>query len=523
MPTKEQLVLIAKARAKKAAQAPDQEGSMSDVFGMAGESLGAMVPEGAPRAAVQGLSGGLASTVEGIRQLWNKATGDEEELATLNRETEQRKNRLKELTADSPTAATDGEVTSYALPMMAGAKVASAAGKVPQAGTTLGNTLRAMAGGAAGGAASGATQALTPEEEANRGELTKSSAMWGAAGGGIGAPVSALASKIRSAGRKLDPVAAIEDFVARTTGATRASDTGAASTKVSEATRKAKERLEKGYGKQYSKIELDTSLPAVPMDVTQYNITDEVLSEALGSSGAGKRVRDALSKGTASVVLGPGGNPYPANLTFRDVRQAIRDLKDIEMSTSDRARRRSIRAGREQLEADLNAWAAGDKKAGEALSAARAVDDKWRDKVGPMRNKGTPVGDYTRKGARESDLLSGFLGPNKGDAVEELLGRVPKTRAPLRERYGIELLRNPKRAGAAESTAEALLSPQEREYLALAGRKLADRDPVKGVLSKYLRVGNLPRYGDNTPDLVSRNFLADALKGYVGSRLLTEE
>lgn len=159
----------------------------------------------------------VASTGRGIRQLWNYATGDKEELAQLQQQEEEARRR------DAPLLATGagrggqivGHVAQAAIPVGAGAKAATTAGKIglnmglgagmaALAPTVEGESRgqNALVGGAIGGLIPGAGRAVSLVNEAKGTALRAVGRALGG-GGATNAEIRALAQEsAREAGNK---------------------------------------------------------------------------------------------------------------------------------------------------------------------------------------------------------------------------------------------------------------------------------------------------------------------------------
>ena len=555
--TPEALKLQAQARRRRAeaeGQAPGGKPgvSMSDVFGETSATMVDALPDFLKGGKTQGFVAGLtnvpANAIEGIRQVAN--LGDPEELAQLNAEKDQRKAKLDELIGENEGSALAGEVVGSLIPAglaMRGARALEqvpAAARVLQSGTgILGKTGRAVTAGGVGGGLAAGSQSLGTEAEQSgeRGIDAAVGTGLGIFGGAVGAPAAHLWRAGRDQFRKLAPEKALEDFLEKSVGVTRGSNVadivdslrGKAEGKVAD--------MRKAFDRLYARVERNPALPQVALKNTQVGQIDPGLAETLGNFGPAKRVLKLMDEGSANPVqiLGPNGQPISAPhraVDFQDVRQTRRHLKGLIDKEQDPAKKTVLEGIRNRLEKDLDEWAGSDPTAMAARDAASEIDELYRTRMGPMVNKGQPVGDWRRKGFSEKGLNTGAMGTQTGAEIEDIATRIPGTRGDARRYYAAKMLGKGTMGETApylrmNSTRDRLFRPQERQYMDTIADALRNdaKEPwwikqFPNALQDRLPTGTsvLP-YGQLPTPAASRNALIDFLKAGTVTRAYTSE
>lgn len=479
-------------------------------------------------------------TLSGPRQLLNKLMGDEEDLSELNQAEAARRAYV-----DATRSGEGGAVTAGRIAGSAGIPMAAAATLPSKLAGGLNAVTRTALGGSIGGAASGAMSSLTPEEEDAGDRATNT-----VAGGLIGAALPGVLRGAHYAGTKLKEVAgrllpddALEDFLRREANTTRSTNVNETYESVAG---KAGARYDEAYSDYQSRlraVEGDSSLPPVTMNNSSAVEIGPEISAQLADEPRIRRVVSAVSdRANTSIVIpnGAGGySPVGGNIGFDEARQAVRDInKKISLlergERTDTALVSKLREVRDAIEADLSDWAGKSRVSGDAYAAAKGLDAEYRDVIGPMRNKDTPVGGWRDSGYEERTFNNQFMAPDRGSEVKELMERVPGTEDEVRQLYASKLL--PGR-GAEQSvtmmrpnsTRDVLFTDEQKAYMDELASKLRqpDRDTmlrqagrmadsVSGdFLEKALR--GIHRYG-NAPEPYKMSAIKDALRMYGASQ-----
>ena len=529
------------------AQAPAQGGSFLDNIPhyqiprgiITGEADNPMAAYGA------GLREAGGGMVRGARQLFNKLTGDEEELAQLNAQEQQARQDWEQRSAEHPIAGGAGKIVgNVGAPLAAAAMLPAAAGGGAVGAGGL--ALRTLLGGATG-AAGGAAQPLTPEEEA-QGDRGQNALVSGTIGAVIPG-VTAGASRLGNALRKVNADEAVEDFAERALGASHSKGSAAAYEGVKSQIDNQYAKLREGFSKAYDDIE-KVDLPPVKLTASS-RLSDETLNLPEEVSNAlkptARRVAEALKRGSTktSAIVDASGKPIrdPREVSFADVRDTIRELRAAKRALpyTDNGIQQSKRLDAliQNLDDDLASWGQKGADQGRTLAAAKNLDAEYAEKVAPFSSKDAPIGKFRRGVGDERNFDRQFLRDDSGSAMADLTTRVPESKALARELYGHKLM-NPQgpvtkaRALQGGTLGEALLSKGEREYLKRVADSVKDGKASVGALSPTLErllkvVGaekldtmlhGVEKYGQGRKN---STIMADMLRAYSAGQLATEE
>lgn len=486
-------------------------------------------------------------TGRGTRQLFNKLTGDDEELARLNQEEEAIRARDEAMTSQSPLAAKLGSGAAMLAPMAipalpVGGMGASLAGRV--------------ALGAGAGALSGASGALTPEEE-GQGRRELGAIMGGALGGGI--PLAtAGASKLAQMMRRMDPDDALQRFTKEQLGASRGGENLPAYERVGQNVQDAEAQAREKFTELYAKLEKNPELPPVKLGSTSKisgdmptNLGDEVM---MSMSPTARKVIGSVSSGsthTSPILDKTGKNiEFPESTTFADVRETIRELRRVRriLAKNEGTAPQAAQLVRieDALQSDLDTWAAKSEGLHDVLGEAGRIDRAYREEVVPFFSGQTKLGKYGKTGQYDEQTLDRmFMNPQSGKDLKDLLSRVPKTEDDLRQIYGSKLLQargatSNIRSLEGGTTGEVLLKPAERQYLTTIADKLRDENPVGsvnlGIITKALRMPGIKKavnslmgvdpYSEIPKGVYKTQYLVDALRAVAagqGANELMEE
>lgn len=340
----------------------------------------------------------------------------------------------------------------------------------------MGGGTRSLLAGTVAGAGFGALQPTT------EGESQGLNAALGAGGAATGQLVAKGGGKLFDAFRKMEAPDALEDFTTRALGVGRSTEKGPMYEGVTNAVEAERDRLAQEFARRYGNVEGAATQP-VTMQATS-RLSDEALSlpeEVMNSLNPGaQRVMSALRRGstkTSPIVDTAGENIVsPRNVSFVDVRDTVRQLRKAKraMPHTDAgvARGQQIDNLIERLDQDLSTWGRpsgmGPGNA-DILRGARQTDADYASQVAPFDSRDTVIGQLRRGMGDEGAIDRLFLGDNKGQAMDELLSRVPQAREDARALYGSKLLRERGDTSAIRqleggTTAEQLLTPQERAY-----------------------------------------------------------
>lgn len=536
------------------APAPEEPGMISKMdqfakkyippYGMTTGMLGAAQGQ-APTTELEAYGGGvsraLRDMVAGGRQAFNKITGDEEELARLNEEEALARQEWDERSKEFPLSTGAGRLVGGI-----GAPVAAAA--AAPAGAIAGGAglgVRALLGAASGGAAGYAQPLTTQEEQGNqRLDNAATGAMVGAA-----APIAArgLGKAVR-AFRKVDPEEAIEDFAQKQLGATHEKGAESAYRKATGAIDDKLSGLKQEFNKLYDDVE-NSAKTSIKLNASA-RLSKEALSlpeeVSNGLSPTARRVAASLEKGATrtSPIVDKAGKPIEEarDVSFKDVRDTIRELRGAKRALpyTDNGIQQSKRIDNiiERLDEDLQAWGKSSDDAAATLRAAREVDARYADEVAPFSSKDEPIGKFRRTMQDEGSFDKNFLKADKGQAMSDLLRRVPEAKPAARELYGQKLLTPSgptlKRKTLETSTVgEALLSGDERAYLKKVSEAVgnqASSGEIRRSLSGMLRdlgvnkvnkmLQGVEKYGSKEQ---KASILSDMLRSYAAGKASTEE
>ena len=535
---------VAQAPAQAPAQPQAQEGSWLDNLphyqiprGMiTGEADNSMAAYGA------GLREAGGGMVRGARQLFNKLTGDEAELAELNQQEEAARKDWEQRSAEHTIAGGAGKlVGSIGAPLLA-------AGALPAGGAVgaAGLGARALAGGLSG-AAGGAAQPLTGQEEAG-GDRMGNAALGGTIGGVVPG-VTAGASILGNALRKVKPDEAIEDFAKRALGASHSKGAAGAYGAVNDSIESQYTKLRDTFSKLYDDVE-KVDLPPVKLQSSS-RLSEEVLDLPEEISNAlkptAKRVAEALKRGSTktSAIVDTSGRPIKdaREVSFADVRDTIRELRAAKRALpyTDNGIQQSKRLDAliQNLDDDLNSWGQSIPEAGTTLQAAKQLDAEYAQQVAPFSSKDAPIGKFRRGVGDERNFDRQFLRDDSGSAMSDLLKRVPDSKGAARELYGHKLMTpqgptTKARTLQGGTLGEALLSKSERDYLKKVADAVQEGKSYTGALSPTLErilkvtgaekldtmLHGVEKYGQGRKN---STIIADMLRSMSAGQLATEE
>lgn len=519
-------------------------------YGMTTGMLGAAQGQ-APTTEMEAYGGGMTRALRdlgvGARQAFNKLTGDEEELARLNQEETASREKWSAMGQEFPISSEAGRLAgNIGAPAAAGAALAAAAPVGLGAGLTgAGGMGLRMLAGAAGGAAGGYSQPLTPEEEQSY-TREKGAASGAVIGGAVPLATSGLSRFLR-----VKPDEALEDFTAKQLGASRAKGAAGAYKEAADVIEAKHGALKGKYLDMRDTAEAFDKVPVVlkassRLDDDVINLSEEV---SRGLSPTAKRVALAAQRGSTktSAIVDPSGKPFQdyGKATLKEVRETIRELKAAQRAQpyNDAGIQQSLRLGSiiERLDDDLTRWAQGSDEAAAALSKVKEADKFYAAEVAPMsRVSKEPIGKFRKSSGDERAFDAGFMKPNQGQAMTDLLRRVPEVKGPAREIYGQKLLTTQGPTVKARNLeggtlGEAVLSADERAYL----RKVADAikssnegGPLTQAAFKTLR--QLPIAGRKMADFMEGvekykkdpkggTIIADMLRAYAAGNVVEED
>lgn len=488
----ELLELEAEAAAAAAQKKP--AGPKTRTISSPKEAVGAIaegLAQTGPGSALLGMGRTAANLVHGGRQVFNKLTGDEEELTALGDEEAARRERFKKLTQLHPYATAGGELAGAIIPAVAaapltgGGSVATAAGSAARTLPALArmglSTVGKVGGSAAAGAAGGYVAPLTAEEEAMGGR-EKNAAIGAALGGAVPAATATgrfVKEGIRRTGRQL-PEEAVEAMIERL--GYRPGAGGAASAELRREVTGRKGALTDEFNQRYTAAEQAPGMPPVSLSGTNTALAS--LGDLSGevSKATSPTLHKVISKvrsatdPTQTQIVNAQGQPFslPKEFTFAEVRQARRELAELarrlERSPNRAADASRVRSAMDEMDVDLSQWEM--RSGGAPASNARAVDKAYGEQVAPFKKD--QLARYLRSDTATPNLLM-----NTRETVEDVTRRVPGARAPMRALLGEKGAARPRALASPE--AEALMSPEEFEY----SKKVVDalRREAPGSLS----------------------------------------
>lgn len=452
------------------------------------DAVPGMGSDSAPGAFLQKLaSSGLIGPYEGVRQLWNEATGDEEEALRIAQERDARRSALEAITGDSPVSGFAGEMTALLTPAMVASKVPQLA-KLPQASSAIGRTLQGGAVGAASGAGAGFVSPLSEKDMLSGGQRENNAAVGSLLGAGVGTAVPAVSSAVQAARRVLP-----EEMVDKIVNSLR----GKYGTETTAPLREAEEAISSRYPTSSQGERMATAtedMGYVPGRQTQ-DLTD--IRTQVGNKEAAtkeyfnskyldvegtkagkiksKEIRDAMGpflkglRGLTEDINSPKLSKMvdrlseaSENVSFQEVRQLQRELKSW-AAKSDKQQGQKIYDVINSIDGALDNWAAGGKNRAEMLNGARALDDMYKEEYLPL---------VTAKSKVEGNQWKQYI--NDGTATQDLITRVPEAKGPLKNLFLDKASRADTKSAAskveANSAGEILLDDLERRAISEARR-----------------------------------------------------
>lgn len=442
-----------------------------------------------------GIQGAAGDMLTGARQAYNSLTGDDETLARLKADQQQRADIFKKY---------DPEGSGFS---------AADAGKIAADVGTF---------GALGGARVGGQMAAGALEGAVKPADDMSERAWNAGIGAATGLVGPAISKAHGMWKNMAPIDAAKDFTAKALRQAPGSPVKEAYEGTAERVGTAADDIYKKYKGVLDSAEQAPGLPPVKLTNTAREISqplglDDEVVRALSPKAL--TTINAVQEGAVktSQIVDPSGRPFQevAEHSFEDVRSTLRELKNVQNSFRDAQRpgaAKQIERLRETLESDLDEWAkTGADIAKSSLEQARGADNMYRDEVIPAKKLSealTAPDGKSMENKLDSYLFGGVNATaNSGTEIDKLIGAAPEVRDPLR-RILASKINVPRgevasaRAYLGGTTAESLLSPQEREYMV----KLADalqknpsflsvRLPLVDKVLKTMGVGAVKPYG----------------------------
>lgn len=438
-----------------AAQAPAQQ---SDIGSYLNQELERQFQKGSGMArfgaGVQGMAG---DAVTGVRQIYNTLTGDEETLGQLKADTEERK-----------------RITQKYDPQGSGFSAADAgrlAGEVGTFGAMGGpRALSQIGAGALEGAVKPADDMW--ERGAN--------AIEGAAYGAVGP----LISGARGFAKNMDPMDAAKKFTAKVLRQAPGAPVQEAYEGISKKAGEAAGEINKSYKAALRGAERAPGLGKVTLR-NAAKLRDEAagLSDELVQAMSPKTAKAVGVVGKNAVNVSPivdaGGRNFESlnEIDFEDARSALREIKSLQNQFSKANKPGPVgqlERIREYLEKDLDEWAETGAEATKSLAEARKADVQYREEVIPAKELAgvlkAPKGKSLEKQI-DSFLFGGAnTAANAGTEVDKITKLAPGTREDLR-RVLASKINTPRgevasaRAYLGGTTAEALVSPKEREYM----------------------------------------------------------
>lgn len=481
---------------------------------------------------------GALESGRGARQLYNKLTGDTEELARLN-DQEAEIRRLDEPLSKRPEGAyydTAGKI----LPTVAATVLASkAAPALPAAARIANPVLSALAklGISAGtGALSGASGALTKEEEdqGQRGTDAMIGGFLGLGAGGVPIAYSGVKEVLRRTGREL-PEEAVATFARKHLGVGTRTE---AIDKLRAMIGGKVDELKSTAKTAYNEAEMNPALRPVDLSGAR---------EVLGGAG------DTLT-GDLTLRLNPQVGKVVGGLTgkaddtvsFGDVREAQRILKGKMRKLDPSSEAYQAYSGtHDLLDQQLSKWAnqatppmeqvlLGEAPAlsleAKHLGLAKQADDAYRRDVVPFMNRKKVLGQIYGGGEFPMGAENKLLNPAAGSEVRDLIERVPGSQEVIKKLYGANLLDQ----SSTTSMANALNKPAIDQILSTEERIMADKlikalrkngeSNSKGLIDGLLRsTGRLERfrYGIDPLDYAPKgnNFMNSVYSGIAGGEL----
>lgn len=474
---------ITKRMGKPSAPVAAPEPTMGDdVFNYMNTEVQKETP-GAPdqlQGLARGINRGTLGMVQGARKLYNQAIGDDNTVDRINAQNAQMQQQQE--ARDPSGSGMSAEDIGALMSLMGTGGAAGAAAK-----------------GYTGAAAVGGLEGLLQPTTKDQSQLANAGA--GVAGGVAGQAVGQGIGRLSTALRKADPITALEDFVQRSVGVERGSEVSPRFEQITDAVEAQRARLGDEFASRYANVEGAAS-GAVPLTSTS-RLSDEALTlpeEVMNALSPGaKRVMEALRRGsthTSPIVDTSGANiRLPKGVEFDEVRDTVRALRRAKraMPHTDAGIMRGQQVDNliQRLDDDLSKWGeASNNVMGpsnrDVLAGARQTDIDFKNQVAPFDNRDEVIGQLRRGVGDEGAINRLFMGADKGQAVEELISRVPESKEALRTLYGRKLLTDRADTTAMSqleggTTAEKLLTPEERAYTKALAENLRENKASGGL------------------------------------------
>jgi hypothetical protein len=474
---------------------------------------------------------GALESARGVRQLLNKMTGDDEELASLNAQESDIRRRDAPLEARS-----EGdyfEVAGKVLPMVAATALAAKAAPlvIPSAiksavkapailSKPVISALAALGINMGAGGLSGASGALTEEEEA-AGNRSTDAAIGTALGiipaaGQLG--FRGAKEIYRRATRAL-PEEEVAKFAANNLGATSRT---AAIDKLRELVGGKVGELKSAASTAYNAAENNPALRPVDLSGAR-----EVLGGA-GDTLTGD-ITLKLNPQVGKVIAGLTGKAEDA-VSFGDVRESQRILKAKMRKLDPSSEAYQAYSGtHDLLDQQLSKWAnqadvpSPQNLLGDApelsleakhLGLARQADEAYRRDVVPFMNRKKVLGQVYGGGEFPMGAENKLLHPSAGAEVRDIIERVPEMEGVMKKLYGANVLDQTSTSGMANAlnkpAIDQILTNEERvmaDKLVKALRERTGSTDLLGINSMLKQIGGLDRfrYGMDSLDYVPAN------------------
>ena len=481
---------------------------------------------------------GALESGRGARQLYNKLTGDDEELARLN-DQEAEIRRLDEPLSKRPEGAyydTAGKILPTVAATVLASKAAPALPAAARIASPVLSTLAKLGISAGTGALSGASGALTKEEE-DQGQRSTDALIGGSLGLGLGTlPIAYSGDKevLRRTGREL-PEEAVATFARKHLGVgTRTEAIDKLRTMIGGKV----DELKSTAKTAYNEAEMNPALRPVDLSGAR-----EVLGGAGDTLTGDLTLR--LNPQVGKVVGGLTGKADDA-VSFGDVREAQRILKSKMRKLDPSSEAYQAYSGtHDLLDQQLSKWAnqatppleqvlLGEAPAlsleAKHLGLAKQADEAYRRDVVPFMNRKKVLGQIYGGGEFPMGAENKLLNPAAGSEVRDLIERVPGSQDVIKKLYGANLLDQ----SSTTSMANALNKPAIDQILSTEERIMADKlikalrkngeSNSKGLIDGLLRsTGRLERfrYGIDPLDYAPKgnNFMNSVYSGIAGGEL----
>ncbi len=481
---------------------------------------------------------GALESGRGARQLYNKLTGDDEELARLN-DQEAEIRRLDEPLSKRPEGAyydTAGKILPTVAATVLASKAAPALPAAARIASPVLSTLAKLGISAGTGALSGASGALTKEEE-DQGQRSTDALIGGSLGLGLGTlPIaySGVKEVLRRTGREL-PEEAVATFARKHLGVGTRTE---AIDKLRAMIGGKVDELKSTAKTAYNEAEMNPALRPVDLSGAR-----EVLGGAGDTLTGDLTLR--LNPQVGKVVGGLTGKADDA-VSFGDVREAQRILKGKMRKLDPSSEAYQAYSGtHDLLDQQLSKWAnqatppmeqvlLGEAPAlsleAKHLGLAKQADEAYRRDVVPFMNRKKVLGQIYGGGEFPMGAENKLLNPAAGSEVRDLIERVPGSQDVIKKLYGANLLDQ----SSTTSMANALNKPAIDQILSTEERIMADKlikalrkngeSNSKGLIDGLLRsTGRLERfrYGIDPLDYAPKgnNFMNSVYSGIAGGEL----